>query len=131
MDGRRDAGVVVCDITLIIVTSADVENGIITNTATFNGQYVARFTDDRYEPIEIVKEAIAAGIVTNVATATATDDSGNKVDTVESKAVTTIERPSEAVADEKPAENENAPAEETPTDDQTDDGSSSDIVDLV
>ena len=74
---------------------------------------------------------IATGIVTNVATATATDDSGNKIETVESKAVTTIERTSEAVADEKPAENENAPAEETPTDDPTDDGSSSDIVDIV
>lgn len=79
----------------------------------------------------VTDDDIAAGIVTNVATATATDDSGSKVETVESKAVTTIERTSEAVADEKPAENENAPAEETPTDEPTDDGSSSDIVDIV
>lgn len=74
---------------------------------------------------------IAAGIVTNVATATATDDSGNKVETVESNAVTSIERTSEAAADKKPAENENAPAEETPADEPTDDDSTNDIVDIV
>lgn len=74
---------------------------------------------------------IAGGIVINVATATATDDSGNKVETVESKAVTTIDRSSEAVADEKPSENENTPAEETPADEPIDDDSSKDIVDIV
>ena len=80
----------------------------------------------------VTDDDIAAGIVTNVATATATDDSGNKVGTVESKAVTTIERPSEQVVDdEKPAENENAPVDETSTDEPEEAETSNDIVDIV
>ena len=102
------------------VDTSSVDDLTAGESATLTADYVVTDAD------------IAAGIVTNVVTATATDDSGNKVETAESKAVMTIEHPSEQVIDdEKPAENENTPAEETLTDVSEEAEASNDIVDIV
>lgn len=67
----------------------------------------------------VTDDDISAGIVTNVATATATDSNGDEVESIESKAVTTLERTTTPVNEPQGDDDSGVTADEVSDDDET------------
>ena len=67
----------------------------------------------------VTDDNISAGIVTNVATARATDSNGEDIESVESKAVTTIERTTAPVDEPQGNDNSGVTTDEVNDDDET------------